>query len=155
MTPEPPVTPRQARDLLRVAAPATPRPVDRLIDRLKRTDGAEWFGGVMERFTRRVAGRSAEALLEGRLSPETLTRGKEQAKTLLAEATSLEDEIAATACYFMTCAAARAHHGIRIHRDESGAVEAALVDLADALPAGWAEMARAGAEGTSADAAGR
>jgi len=141
------VTRRQAHELLSVAAAGRPRPVDRLIERLRRTDGGEWFEGVIGRFTRGLGNAREDALLEGRLSLEATARAKEQAKTLLAEAMSVDDELAATACYFITCAAARLHCGAKIYSDESGGVEAALVDLADALPRGWAELTRAAAEG--------
>jgi hypothetical protein len=155
MTPDPhPVTPERARELLRAAAPGRSRPVDRLIERLERADGAEWFEGVIERFTRHAAGRRASDLLDGRLPLEAISAAKERAKTLLAEATSPEDELAATACYFTTCAAAQARHHARIHSDESGAVEASLVDLADALPEEWGTLARAAAEGSPGPAEG-
>jgi len=124
------------------------RPVDDLIERLGRRDGARWFRALLAAGPLGSGGADPERLLvEGKASLEIMRSLKESAKALFRERRDdPEARLGSIAAYFLCVAAALVHHGTLICGRDRREVEEVLIDLGVAVPGGWgALLARAAA----------
>lgn len=140
------VTPDQAARLLGIARHGPRRPVDDLIDRLRRPDGGAWFERTLDGFLGATLSETAHALERGRIGTIPLVAAKEAAKTRMVNAPSREAALEATACYFGVVASALAHFGEVITSRGREELDPLLIDLSDAAPPGWSSVFRRAAE---------
>jgi len=147
MSPDDALTPRQAATLLALSVAGPRRPVDDLIERLRRPDGATWMAQALDAFSEQTIGVAAEDVLAGRVAPNDLVAAKEAAKARLADAKTIDDALGATLCYFAAAGAALAHHGEVISSRSRSDLQDVLIDLAAAAPPAWAELFEVAAEG--------
>lgn len=129
----------QARKLLRLGMLKTFRPVDALIERLKATDGQEWFRKVTlaAPFTT-ILGRG-DGLITGRVMLAQLTALKEAGKRQAREL-DRNMRLIARAAYDLSIAAAIVHYGQVITTQSRTELLDVLSDLAEALPEPWAKL---------------
>jgi hypothetical protein len=141
-SPAPPdITLDHASTLLRLGLTGPRRPVDDLIDRLQRPDGAAW----LERALARIPACGSAAMLLGHASVKDLTAAKEHCKLLLRDSSDPELRLAAIAGYFLSIAAGLRHHGVRIGGQGRAELSEILLDLAAAAPPAWRDMLAAAA----------
>jgi len=150
-TPIPPrVSAAQATGLLKIGMGRPLRPVDGVISRLRQRDGAAWVDRRVEEALRGALSEGLAApldLLSGRLQEEQLEAVKRWCKkTVARRPEESEESLGALLVYFLVLGSAAAHSGKRLTQRAGGEVGDTLVDLADALPPTWAELARRGAE---------
>lgn len=124
--------------LLRLGLTEASRPVDDVIERLRRRDGAEWM--------RQALSSGPLALNEPAMTPASgampvaqLRACKEACKTLLHHATEVDARQRAILNYFVCVAAALIEHGQRICSKGREELDPILLDLAEAAPAPWGD----------------
>ncbi|MCC7290776.1 MAG: hypothetical protein IT449_01800 [Phycisphaerales bacterium] len=124
--------------LLRLGLTEASRPVDDVIERLHRRDGAEWM--------RQALSSGPLALNEPGLNPPSgtmpvaqLRNCKEACKTLLHHATEVDARQRAILNYFICVAAALIQHRQRICSKGRAELDPILLDLAEAAPAPWSD----------------
>jgi hypothetical protein len=130
--------PRSYR-LLKLGLTQPRRPIDELIERLSRDDGATWFLGLCQRQPLNLFGLANEALPGGRASVAQLTELKETGKRMLRES-GTDSRLIGMATYFLAVAAALANHGALICSRTREELDPVLLDLATVLPGQWSEM---------------
>lgn len=126
--------------LLELGLPETPRPVDVLIDRLQRSDGASWFDRQVAQGPLAASG-NVDALETGEgLTLEMAEAAKEAGKRLLNESLSEDDRLGGLAGYFIACAAALTHLETSISSRPLTSLAVVLLDLAGAAPHRWSML---------------
>ena len=142
---------RRLSRLLRVGLAPGARPVDELIARLRREDGAAWFTRAIDSSPASACGPATARLLEGKATLEELRGVKEASKALLHQACDREPRLRCFVSYFLSVAAALVHHCTRI-TSRGDDLEGIFLDLAEAAPAPWADfLARAALGGAVTD----
>lgn len=115
-------------------------PVVDLIERLTEPDGQDWLMHTLEHGAMRDAGSSAKACADGSATVEQLKQIKEHAKRSMGRAETRQEMLSATLAYFLIIGSAMVHHNELLTSQARDQVDQALVDLADVLPAPWAEL---------------
>lgn len=133
-------SPAAASELLRTALSGPRRPVDGLIERLGRDDGAEWFDRTLRRLTA-SPDEPAALFVRGDAGLDSLIAFKEKAKGAVADGPTIEATIEASALYFIAVAAALRHHRRLITTRDRDELAEALIDLAAALAPPWRDLA--------------
>ncbi|MGD9692420.1 MAG: hypothetical protein AB7G17_13365 [Phycisphaerales bacterium] len=149
-----PIPPRvsaaQATGLLKIGMGRPVRPIDGVIGRLRQRDGASWVDRRVEEALRGALTEGLAApldLLSGRLREEDLETVKRWCKkTVARRPEESEESRGALLVYFLVLAVGAAHLEKRLTQRAGSEVGETLVDLSDALPAAWADVARRGAE---------
>lgn len=137
---------RSAARLLLLGLDEPVRPVDQLLDRLSRPNGAEWFAGLVRDWNLAPAGPVAELglpdvlIAEGQATLDQLMRIKQRCSTLLAQSQDDASRLRATAGYFMSIAAGLAHHQQLISSRSPKDLLPVLSDLAAVTPQPWSNL---------------
>lgn len=129
--------PPAVTQLLRVGLSAPRRPLDALVERLERPDGASWFTSALARSPVGASEDPATTVLDGGASAPELTAAKERAKTAYGVAADEDGRLVALLGYFLAIAAALVHHGAHITSQPRDGLNEQLADLSTALPAPW------------------
>jgi hypothetical protein len=128
-----------ASRLLRMGLSGPRRPVDDLIDRLRRPDGSPWLTSALAAAL--APGESPrELLIDGGGSLERLRAIKERGKAMLQSFTTPQERLSGLACYFMSIAAALRHHRTPIGGRDDDELRSALLDLAESAPPPWDDL---------------
>lgn len=128
--------------LLKLGLTEPRRPIDDLIERLSRADGATWFQALCQRpplSSLNALGSAGEGMIQGRASVAQLTELKEAGKQLLREP-GPEARLTGMAAYFLAVGAALANHGALICSRPRAELDPVLLDLATVLPGPWSDM---------------
>lgn len=141
---------QQAARLLKMGISGPRRSVDDLITRLEAPDSEFFFRslmrtGLLTTIPRTAAGAGADALCKPGLTIEQLTEVKDQSKNQAATSKSRDDYLAGVAAYYLSIAAALAHHGRLISATNRREMNDALLDLAASVPEPWADLLAQGA----------
>ncbi len=135
---------RGASTLLRLSLTGPTRPVDRLIARIEGARGLEWLARALEGAGTPGMADPRRALLHGGATLGELIDLKEGAKARAGHRSDADEHLAGVLVYFLAVGAALLHHGRVISSQAREEVDAALSDLATAMPDEWAEfLARA------------
>lgn len=127
----------QTSQFLRMALVGN-RPVDRLVERLRRPDGARWFEQLIE--ARPVATLSMpphEGLLRGGASLADLAGLKEAGKAFYAEVSDRDERLRGAGAYFLVVAAALVHHRQRITSQSQQDLDPIFFELSEVCPPPW------------------
>jgi hypothetical protein len=111
-----------------------------LVSRLCRSDGHQWFESTLRNGPVGRLGEPREQLCAGAASLEQVRNAKEQCKVLLQKAPDRESRLAALAGYFVTIAAALAHHQTVICGRSREDLDPVLLDLAEVTPSEWSDL---------------
>lgn len=129
-----------AARLLKLGVRGPTRPVDRLIERLSRTDRGVWLDDAI----REVSGSSTETVSVLTLTPSTplgsIRALKDRCKRQAAKGLPGQEPLEPMLGYFIALAAAMAHHGALISSVPRSEIEGVLLDLACVLPDPWADL---------------
>ncbi len=132
------LTPSQAMDLLSLGAAGPARPVDLVIERLARTNGAASIAkAVAAAFDLEI-----DQILDDRASLVSLRSAKDQAKRQI-EANG--NDVVAVALYFLAVSAGLAYHNVNLSSRAGDELLEAIIDLGEASPAPWRAMFRTAA----------
>lgn len=124
--------------LLRLGLTEASRPVDDVIERLRRRDGAEWMLQALSSGPLAIEEPAATPSL-GAMPAAQLLACKEACKTLLHHATEVDARQHAILNYFICVAAALIQHRQRICSKGREELDPILLDLAEAAPAPWGD----------------
>lgn len=125
---------------LRLGMSAPRRPVDDLIDRLKKGDGASWLPVALENGPMRGMGSPVEMLVQGKATAQQCGVIKDHSKVFVRKAVDTDARVAGIAGYFLAIAAGLKHHGLLITTRERAGLRDILLDLAEALPKPYSEL---------------
>lgn len=123
-----------AKSLLAMALRASARPLDQLIERLTAEDGPRWLAAVSQNPALAELGVTYDALIDGEADLKMLESIKDLSKSAVARQTEDSSKLEPTYLYFMSLAAALAHHGEIISSQGRQEILDAFEELADALP---------------------
>lgn len=125
-----------ASRMLRMGIAGPPRPIDPLIDRLSRDDGAAWLDAALA-----TESMSALALAVSEPDPgvplDDLIAIKNAGKEIAAKASSREASLQSMVGYFFSIAGALATHGENISSRTYEDLRPILIDLAAVAPPAW------------------
>ncbi len=116
------------------------RPIDILLERLSRADGAEWLESALQNGPASAFGSARTYLADGQASLEQLSFMKQQSKRLLADRQDSPSRLRATIGYFFSIASALAHYQEVITARSSQELRPVLDDLAAVTPPTWSAM---------------
>ena len=126
--------------LLRLGVVDTGRPVNLLLERLETDPDQSWLREALAGLPG-LGGRDVETMfLDGAASVEELQAVKDDAKRLMKIASDPNDRAVALAGYFVTTAAALAHHREKISSGVRKELSNAILDLAAATTGRWQEL---------------
>ncbi len=120
---------------------AESRPVDELLKRLDEPDGVAWLERLMASSVVDGHGPTGELLAEESTSLDDLESMKDASKRLLKRAGTPDERLQAMVIYFLSIAAAVAHHGTAMTDRSRDELDPIYLDLAAALPEPWAGLA--------------
>lgn len=128
-----------ASRMLRMGIEGPPRPIDPLLDRLSKDDGAAWLDAAMAKeslsaLAALVGSRDCEASLE------ELIAIKDAGKAIAAKASSREASLQSMVGYFFSIAAALALHRENISSRTHEDLRPILIDLASVAPPAWSQL---------------
>jgi len=116
------------------------RPVDDLLDRLARPDGARWLSRALGTIENALSCRIEDLLAAGQGSLKQVLRVKERAKAIVHGRTDEDLRLAGMFCYFGAIAAASAFHRTLITSQAGRDVKAVLLDLSHEAPSPWRDL---------------
>lgn len=130
--------PETAR-LLRLGMTEPTRPVDELIQRLRRPDGAAWLERSLAASPAARLGPARDVLIGSGLTLQQFIGIKEDSKRLLSEARDADSRLRAMLGYFFAVAAALVHTRQRICSKGRDELDPILLDLAEVSPEPWSQ----------------
>lgn len=130
----------QATRLLKLGLAGPKRRVDPLLERLSSTAGKSWFAAVLKRPPFAGLPSPVDTLARGQGSLEQLVAFKDAAKQVVTTASGPDAELTGVAAYYLSIAAALAHHNSLISSVNRPELDAVLLDMAEVLPSPWAEL---------------
>jgi hypothetical protein len=133
------LTSQQALSLLKISLAGERRPIDDLIDWLRRENDASWLERAITGSGLASAAQLA-ALLDGRTGIEEIIAVKEASKSHLAEAQTSEHALGALAAYALSVASALVHHGRVISTRSRSEWSNVFTDLGEVLPEPWSQL---------------
>jgi hypothetical protein len=128
------LTVEKATVFLRLGLEGPRRPVDDLIDRLRRSSGGSWLNDALQAGPLKGQGSASELLIDGKATIAQLIAIKDRSKALVKEAVAGELRLAGIAGYFLSIAAGLQHHGKLITTRDHDQLAEILLDLAEAAP---------------------
>jgi hypothetical protein len=130
----------QTSQFLRLALVGN-RPVDRLIDRLRRPDGKKWFGQLLEMGPLgRLQGDVEGCLVGGSVTLEDLLAVKDAGKAFYAEVRDPDQRLMGAATYFLVVAAAVLHHRELITSQSHADLDPIFFELSEVCPSPYADF---------------
>jgi hypothetical protein len=118
---------------LRLGMSAPRRPVDDLIDRLRKPDGGRWLARALEDGPMRGMGSPTDLLVNGKATVQECMLIKDHSKVFVRKATESDAKMAGIAGYFLAIAAGLRHHGVLLTTRERAGLRDILLDLSEAL----------------------
>lgn len=131
--------PIRATQLLRMGMSET-RPVDRLIDRLEKRDGAEWLATALRAGPLAGDGDPLEFFTSRSTSLEALEAVKERCKDGVGGDGDRDERLGHVAGYFLAIAAALRDHNTPLTSRDPKELQGMLLDLAVAIPDDYREL---------------
>ncbi len=125
--------------MLELGVDESRRPVDVIIERVAAKDGAAWIRQTLLRSPVGGLGDPEQSLVSGQSDLEQLRRAAERCRTDDAPPGS-DAALGAMLAYFLTIAAALAHHGAKLSRRSRTQIDESLLDLAAAAPEPWRDL---------------
>ncbi len=136
----PELTEADATRMLSLAISGPLRPVDDLIERLSRPDGAKWLSRVLSAGPTAAFGAAREQIADGKASLEQLRAIKQTSKSLLQNSKDPQSRLTAMVSYFFPVAAALTHYDESICSRPREELETVLLDLAAVTDEPWSSM---------------
>ena len=130
-----PLTDDQAVRLLGLGLSKAPRPVERLINRLNEPEAEDWWSIALTTTLDTV-----EPLLDSATPVEQLAAFKDRCTCFARDAEDDEGWLQGMAGYFVSIAAALAHHDKRISTRSYSEISRTLADLAKVLADPWSGL---------------
>ena len=130
----------QAARFLRIGLSGSSSPIDELVRHLSTPGGDSWFE---EQMASDLFGGTENArwlLVDGRYGLEEIKEAKTKAKSLFAKEPGRSARLKGSLGYFLTLAAALAHHNRLISSRGRDDLDFAFEDLAYAVPDPWREL---------------
>ena len=129
--------PERATRMLRLGVVGPRRGVDDLIDRLRTTDGWQWWETCMGELGEGSSKDAAARLVNGEADLKFLTAAKERHKSTMGSGNPAPKRLASMAAYYACIAAALVHHKKAITGQSPELLSEALADLAASTPEPW------------------
>ncbi|MCH8148208.1 MAG: hypothetical protein IH987_09495 [Planctomycetes bacterium] len=136
----------EASKLLKLGMTVPEHPVDRLVKRLRESDGSEWLTVALRELPEAISGAAENWLLDPSSSLAQIKRFKQRCIDLASKTDSEESWLIAMVGYFFAIAAALAHHGEIISTRKRDEVDGALRELENVVPDPWRAMLTTAAE---------
>jgi hypothetical protein len=133
------LTPADASRLLRLGMNDERRPIDDLIDYLNEAPTKDRLTGLLSHETFGLE-EPHKDLVDGQASAERLRDVKDMSKVLYKRGKNREERMTGMAGYFLSVAAALAHHQQRICSRNREELDQLLLDLAEVAPDPWSTL---------------
>ncbi len=137
---KPDISPDLATRMLRLGVTGPRRGVDDLIDRLRTTDGWQWWESCMSELGEGSAKDAAARLVKGGYDLKQLTTAKELHKSRMGSGNPVNTRLTSMAAYYACIAAAQVHHKKSITNQNPALLAEAMADLAASTPQPWSDL---------------